>query len=116
MKLIVFVLTMLTTAASACFAQSPPKAKRVSTVAVNEPLYILKIKDNLYEVTPDANTDVLEFLDTALIEQLDVLKDAKAINKFGDKGKNGVLVIQLKMESEAALPDSLKGKVKKLEM
>lgn len=42
----------------------------------------------------------LEDIDPETIQSLSVLKDEKAIQKYGDKGKNGVVEITLKKEKE----------------
>lgn len=67
----------------------------------DQPLYILDGK----EITPE------EFarIDPAGIESIEVLKDQTAIEGYGDKGRNGVLIITLKThqaEDEVTLYDS----------
>jgi bla regulator protein BlaR1 len=54
----------------------------------NQPLYILDGKT--------ITAEEFAALDVNLIESVHVLKDASAIEKYGDKGKHGVIEITLK--------------------
>ncbi len=56
------------------------------------PLYIIQNKEGDREV----GDDFIKDLDPNQILSVTVLKDKAAIKLYGDKGKNGVLVIQLK--------------------
>jgi len=44
----------------------------------------------------EANENIIKALKTTSIESVNILKDASAIKKYGEKGKNGVIVIILK--------------------
>jgi hypothetical protein len=121
MKAIVMLAAVILVSVCFSFAQSQPAQKqkpvKVTTEQVLNPLYIVKIDDDMYELLPsDDGTDNLKFLDSSQIESVDVYKGDDAVDKFGDKGKNGVLVIQLKYHREEDLPDSLKGIVKKIDI
>jgi TonB-dependent SusC/RagA subfamily outer membrane receptor len=54
------------------------------------PLYMLDTKDGMKELKD------LKKLNPNDIESINVIKDAAAINTYGEKGKNGVIVIKLK--------------------
>lgn len=56
----------------------------------NAPLYILDTADGMKEIT-DFNT-----VNPNDIESINVLKDKSAVVKYGEKGKNGVIIVKLK--------------------
>ncbi|REG92025.1 Spy/CpxP family protein refolding chaperone [Algoriphagus antarcticus] len=56
----------------------------------NAPLYILDTKDGMKEFTDFSKINPDD------IESINVLKDKPAVEKFGEKGKNGVIIIKLK--------------------
>ena len=55
-----------------------------------QPLFILEGKE--------VNQEVLEILDPNDVDSINVLKDKNAIDKYGEKGKNGVIEIFLKKD------------------
>ncbi|TXG35172.1 M56 family metallopeptidase [Seonamhaeicola maritimus] len=59
-------------------------------VVGKNPLYIIDGKESTVEGSKDLLPDD--------IEKIDVLKDGSAIKKYGDKGKNGVILITTKKE------------------
>jgi TonB-dependent SusC/RagA subfamily outer membrane receptor len=60
----------------------------------DEILIILDKKEMLYKEFRDKN------IDPNTIESISVLKNQPAIKKYGEKGKNGVIIINLKKESQ----------------
>ncbi|WP_425637054.1 hypothetical protein ACPUEN_16750 [Algoriphagus yeomjeoni] len=64
--------------------------KAVGSSQKNAPLYMLDTKDGMKEFTDFKNINPND------IESINVLKDKAAIDTFGEKGKNGVIVIKLK--------------------
>jgi hypothetical protein len=56
--------------------------------ALKQPLYVLDGKI--------VSKETVDKLDPHSIDQMDVLKDKNASDKYGDKGKNGVVEITLK--------------------
>jgi TonB-dependent SusC/RagA subfamily outer membrane receptor len=58
------------------------------------PLYYIKTKDGLKEFSSFENIDPND------IESIEVLKGETATAKFGDKGKNGVIVLTLKNKKD----------------
>ncbi len=88
-------------------APAPPKANQLAGETTNflqltpaqEPLYIYAgieiTKEQLNSITPDN------------IASINVLKGEKAIAVYGDKGKNGVIIITPKMQN-AAIDENLK--------
>ncbi|QXP79801.1 MULTISPECIES: M56 family metallopeptidase [Winogradskyella] len=67
--------------------QPQKKYKAISTATNNnqKPLIIIDGKEADYEL--------LKYLNPNLIESMTVLKDNKAIDAYGDKGKNGVIIL-----------------------
>ena len=63
-----------------------------SSASENKPMFIV---DGL-----EASPNVLSALSPDRIESITVLKDASSIAIYGDKGKNGVIIITLKTEEE----------------
>ena len=53
-----------------------------------EPLYIINGKET--------DAEIMRAIDPENIESIDVLKDENAVKRFGEKGKNGVILITLK--------------------
>jgi beta-lactamase regulating signal transducer with metallopeptidase domain len=66
----------------------------------NQPLYIIDGK----EVALDSASAWMKTLDPDRIESITVLKNKEALTKYGEKAKNGVLIITLKKNSSLALP------------
>ena len=65
-----------------------------NTGSLNQPLYII---DDL-EYKPDSTSakSSISELDPNTIERIDVIKGQSAIDQYGNKGKNGVVVITTK--------------------
>jgi TonB-dependent SusC/RagA subfamily outer membrane receptor len=55
-----------------------------------KPLFIIDGKES--------SKDELDKIDSETIKKVEVLKGKSAINKYGDKGKNGVILITTKKE------------------
>jgi len=64
------------------------KSKLKITEIEKTPLYILDDKEVSKEKADNLNTE--------LIDSINILKGKEAINKYGDKGKNGVIIITTK--------------------
>lgn len=62
-----------------------------------QPLFILKEYGKKKRVIPYS---YMEKLDMVNIESIDVLKDKAAIKAYGEKGKNGVVVIKMKKKKD----------------
>ncbi|WP_300699646.1 carboxypeptidase-like regulatory domain-containing protein [Bacteroides sp.] len=61
---------------------------QVSSSRHEEPLYIINGKET--------DAEIMRALNPESIESIDVLKDESAVSRFGEKGKNGVILITLK--------------------
>lgn len=76
---------------------------RVSVQAAgNKPLFIVKLEEKSFETRSSegiSSEDILKEIDPTWIESIEVFKDEKAKEKFGDKGHAGVILIALKQES-----------------
>lgn len=73
------------------FSSSPKVAVRVAgTSEYGNPLYLIQNKDGTKQVSS------LDHIDPNDIESINVLKDKSAVEKYGEKGKNGVIIIKLK--------------------
>lgn len=73
----------------------PKKIKREKPSHSDEPLIIVDGKE-----VPNG---IIADLDPNKIESISVLKDEKAIEKYGEKGKNGVIVVITKDASKKNL-------------
>ncbi|WP_294592301.1 M56 family metallopeptidase [uncultured Bacteroides sp.] len=60
-----------------------------------EPLYIINGKET--------DAEIMRALDPQNIESVEVLKDESAVSRFGEKGKNGVILITLKNRTSSAI-------------
>jgi len=76
--------------------ESGSKSSSVSVVVAgkDQPIYYLDTKEG-YKLLED-----LKSINPNDIERIDVLKDKSAVDKFGEKGKNGVIIITLKVDSK----------------
>ena len=66
-----------------------PNISMTDSISVENPLYIIDGKERY-------DTDNINKIDPNTIEKIDVFKGEKAIMRYGDKGKKGVVVITLK--------------------
>ncbi|MCU0402276.1 MAG: hypothetical protein MUE75_14935 [Algoriphagus sp.] len=70
--------------------------QRIMTPSDPAPTYYLK-KDNTYQKIP-----IVSDINPNDIEAIEVLKGEKAIEKFGENGRNGAIIITLKEKKEEA--------------
>lgn len=86
----------------------PQALNRVSVqTAGNSPLFIVKLEEKSFEIRADetkTSESFLKEIDPNWIESIEVFKDEKAKEKFGDKGYAGVVVVDLKKESGSKMP------------
>ena len=73
-------------------SSSPKVALRVAGTSSNSapPLYYIDTKDGMKQLKDFSN------IDPENIQSIEVLKDKSAVDLFGEKGKNGVIIIKLK--------------------
>lgn len=75
------------------FRRQHPPMKRIDAVKVAlDPLYIIDGKEM-------RGANALKSINPDDIESINVLKDEAAIDKYGEKGRNGVLIVKLKKKS-----------------
>ena len=75
----------------------------------NMPVFFVKSENMTFKLeSPDQK--LLESLNATEIEKMEVFKDAEAIQKFGDLGKNGVIVITMQTGIKVDLPKRLRFK------
>src|SRR5690606_31221391 len=55
---------------------------------------------NIIQVSMDADSNPLDFINPADIESIDILKDASAAAIYGSRGSNGVVIITTKSGKE----------------
>lgn len=67
---------------------------RVSGDSENSPLMLLSTKDGMVEI------EDIEKINSEDISGMSVIKNKWAIDKYGEKGKNGVLIITLKKDMQ----------------
>ena len=72
-----------------------------STADEKQPLYVINGK----EITNSKSDNMLSRIKPDYIKSIEVLKNETATNKYGDKGKNGVVVLKLHTDIETALDD-----------
>ena len=100
MKRIFYTLAVVLFAATISFGQT------------TEPLYVVKITGEEKEVAIDASKDTEKIggIDPATIESINVVKGEAAIKKYGDKGVNGVVVIEIYKKHFDKLPKAIQQK------
>ena len=77
-----------------------------------DPLFVVKYKNKSAIIERDGDQP-LKDIDPNWIKQIDILKDQKAEEQFGDKGVNGVVIIELKKSAYKTLPKDMKELLKK---
>jgi hypothetical protein len=81
----------------------PQSLNRVSVQGVgNKPLFIVKLEEKSFETRYTEGTttqNILSEIDPNWIEYIEIFKDLEATEKFGEKGKEGVVIVVLKEES-----------------
>lgn len=94
----------------------PQSLNRVSVQAAgNNPLFIIKLEEKSFEIRSDetkSSESLLQEIDPNWIESIEVFKDEKAKEKFGDKGYAGVVVVDLKKESASKMPTEFSNRFK----
>jgi hypothetical protein len=78
---------------SATEASTDPNVKlKLSTKSENSPLMLLSTKDGIVKI------EHIDKINPEDIQSIEVLKDKWATDKYGEKGKNGVVIITLKKD------------------
>ena len=100
MKSILSIIVLLLTLVSGnAVAQGNPQQKQTTNqVTDKRPLIILQDGTATYKLESTALKDI----DPDWIDAVDVLKDVKATEKFGETGKDGVVIITFKQNVDAA--------------
>ena len=62
-------------------------------------LFLLRDGENTYKLD---RSNFLKEVDTSWIDKMNVLKQANEVEKFGDEGRDGVVIITFKENIEAA--------------
>lgn len=85
----------LTVATSTNSSSSPKLALQIAGYGQeNVPIFMLEDEDGMKQLKDIKNINPND------IESIEVLKDKSAIDTFGEKGKNGVIIIKLKKDSK----------------
>jgi hypothetical protein len=79
-------------------AQGNPQKQTTNQITDKRPLIVLEDGADNYIMESTA----IKEIDPDWIDAVEVLKDAKAIERFGEEGKDGVVIITLKKDVEAA--------------
>ena len=94
----------------------PQSINRVSVQTVGDsPLFIVKLDERSFEIRATetkTSESFLKEIDPNWIESIEVFKDEKAKEKFGDKGYAGVVVVDLKKESANKMPAEFSNRFK----
>ena len=98
---LIIIVTVLTIGHKLCFGQVDQTKKELEKIQIkstqDSPFYVLKVDDKLLEFDSMKNEKLdLEIIDTNSIESISVLKANEATDKYGDKGRNGVVIITFK--------------------
>lgn len=94
------LLTMLVAATHVCFAQIDSTRQHDTFVfkptPIYGPLYVLKSDDRTMELDPKKN-EVFDpkSIDSKWVKMITVLNVAEAMQRYGERGANGVVVLQL---------------------
>jgi hypothetical protein len=80
-----------------CFATASAQEINLNTTTAEKPLFVINGKHTTY--------DDLSHIKPNDIESIHVLKNEKAIDQFGEAGKNGVVVITLKNFKKAEVAE-----------
>ncbi len=76
----------------------------------DHPLYIISVDDKKVELVGDkseSSRQLFKELNPNWIEKVEVVKGEKATDQFGERGKFGVILIELKEESFEKMPVAL---------
>jgi hypothetical protein len=66
-------------------------------ISINPPLYVLKADDKTVEIDPAKNEGFkMEMLDSDWIKSVEVLTAESALQEYGTRGQNGVVIVQFK--------------------
>ncbi len=93
----VLMTAVLAACINYCWAQTSP-AVQYELPKVPSPLLILHVDGKVIEVDPD-KTDVPEFeslVDARWVSSVEMVTGSEATMMYGDKGRNGVLIINFK--------------------
>lgn len=76
----------------------------------NKPLFVIHLGDKSFETREEdhtINSAFLKYLNPNWIESVEVFKDKRATQAFGEKGYAGVVVVKLKTEFAEKIPTEL---------
>ena len=98
-----FITILLIGVATLGFSQDG-KLNKDTTNFSKSPLYVVQLEGdtNYHTVMPE-----LSMVTPKNVKQMEILKDEPAITKFHERGKNGVIVITVKKETELLTEDEL---------
>jgi len=107
MKKIIVTTALIASLAINCFSQTNLNPVVHEDHAVANPLYILKVKGHPDIYLDGITTAYLSTIKQSSIQSMEVWKDSKSVEKFGEKGKNGVIQITLSDTTILATTDEL---------
>ena len=91
--------------------------KIVCAEPLGQAFYIIK-GDNkqteLFDIPKETAESTLTSINPKWIKSIDIYKGQKAIDLYGDKGKNGVIIVQLKRGRLEKLPKDIKDRFKEI--
>ncbi|MEJ7645145.1 MAG: hypothetical protein WKF87_11160 [Chryseolinea sp.] len=114
MKLALFIVVLMLGSfisnAQDAFAVPPSASSTTVNPQIPSPLLVLMVAGETIELDPDVNeVPDVESLDPNWMNSIEFLDAADATLQYGNKGRNGVIIIQFK--ENYILPPSLKSKV-----
>ncbi|MFD2144223.1 hypothetical protein [Mucilaginibacter antarcticus] len=97
MKTSIFLLSVLSTIMSLNALGQTGKLNKDTIGEKTTPLYVVKLADGR---TSPTSLPVLRFVGSQHIAAMEIYKDAKSIELYGNKAKNGVIIITLKKKRQ----------------
>lgn len=95
MKTLINIVAITSISIMNLFGQPGKLNKDTSGVRVS-PLYVVKLLDG---PTSTTSVSVLRFIDPQHIEAMEIYKETKYVEQYGEKAKNGLIIITLKKEA-----------------
>ncbi|MES2809808.1 MAG: hypothetical protein V4619_14350 [Bacteroidota bacterium] len=95
MKTLIIAITAVLFSSANTFAQTG-KLNKDTSAFTTAPLYVVKLANGKASTT---STSLLAMIDQRHIDAMEVYTDRKNVEQYGDKAKNGVVIITLKKDA-----------------
>ena len=88
-----------------------PVEGKTNVVRFSEPLFVISLDNQTFQVKQSELLRDSISIKPEWIQSINVLKGPDALAKYGERGKHGAILIDLKKESLDLLPPEMKGKL-----